>query len=156
LRSIVNIWWWKRFLPTCYYVNMWQVWTIQLAIIDVTWSVEWWVVYVAHIFCYCVTLTSHMANQASFLIMYLCFYMIMVKYNDQNMLYKSQQMRVGGSIKTQLSYDRDLLVLQWLHVSAMVGHLQVINSFTINEHTVFKCCVCLDIINFDTEKCVKQ
>jgi len=31
-----------------------------------------------------------MAVQASFLIMYLRFYMIMVEYYNQNMLYKSQ------------------------------------------------------------------
>jgi len=40
-------------------------------------------------------------------------------------------MRNGGSVKAQLSYDRDLLVWRWLHVSAVLGHLQVINCFTI-------------------------
>ena len=44
------------------------------------------------------------------------------------------QMRVGGSVKTQLSYDRDLLVWRWLHVSAVLGHLQVISSCTINKN----------------------
>ena len=43
------------------------------------------------------------------------------------------QMRVGGSVKTQLPYDRDLLVWRWLHVSAVLGHLQVISSFTMNN-----------------------
>ena len=43
-------------------------------------------------------------------------------------------MRVGGSVKTQLSYDRDLLVWRWLHVSAVLGHLQVISSFTNNNN----------------------
>jgi hypothetical protein len=43
-------------------------------------------------------------------------------------------MRVDGSIKTQLSYDRDLLVWRWLHVSAMFGHLQVISCFTANNN----------------------
>jgi hypothetical protein len=45
-------------------------------------------------------------------------------------------MRVGGSVKTQLLYDRDLLVWRWLHVSAILGHLQVISSFTINNNKV--------------------
>jgi hypothetical protein len=44
------------------------------------------------------------------------------------------QMRVGGSVKTQLSCDHDLLVWRWLHVSAVLGHLQVISSFTINNN----------------------
>ena len=44
------------------------------------------------------------------------------------------QMRVVGSVKTQLWYDRYLLVWRWLYVSAVLGHLQVINCFTINNH----------------------
>ena len=48
--------------------------------------------------------------------------------------YTHLQMRVGGSVKTQLSYDRDLLVWRWLHVSAVLGHLQVISFFTINNN----------------------
>jgi hypothetical protein len=44
------------------------------------------------------------------------------------------QMWVGGSVKTRLLYDRDLLVWQWLHVSAVLGHLQFIRSFTINNN----------------------
>ena len=43
-------------------------------------------------------------------------------------------MRVGGSVKTQLSYDRDLLVWQWLHVSAVLVNLQVINCFANNNN----------------------
>jgi len=37
------------------------------------------------------------------------------------------QIQVGGSVKTQLSYDRDLLVWRWQHVSAVLGHHQVIS-----------------------------
>ena len=37
------------------------------------------------------------------------------------------QMRVGGSVKTRLSKDRNLLVWRWRHVSAVLGHLQVIS-----------------------------
>ena len=39
-----------------------------------------------------------------------------------------------GPSKTQLSYDRDLLVWRWLHVSAVLCHLQVISCFTINNN----------------------
>ena len=35
------------------------------------------------------------------------------------------QMRVGGSVKTQLSKDRNLLVWRWRHVSAVLGHLHL-------------------------------
>ena len=42
-----------------------------------------------------------------------------------------------GSVKTQLSYEFNLLVWRWLHVSAVLGHLQVISSFTINKITWF-------------------
>jgi hypothetical protein len=43
------------------------------------------------------------------------------------------QRRVGGSVKTQLSYDRNLLVWRWLDVSAVLGHLQVMSCFTNNN-----------------------
>ena len=52
--------------------------------------------------------------------------------NSVNVTYT--QMRVGGSVKTQLSYDRYLLVWRWLHVSAVLGHLQVISCFKINNN----------------------
>jgi hypothetical protein len=44
--------------------------------------------------------------------------------------------RVGRSVKTQLSKQRNLLVRRW-HVSAVLGHLQVIKLFTIN------CSICI-------------
>ena len=44
------------------------------------------------------------------------------------------QMRVGGSVKTQLSCDRNLLVWRWLHVSSVLAHLQVISCFTTNNN----------------------
>jgi len=34
---------------------------------------------------------------------------------------------VVGSVKTQLSKDRNLLVWWWRHVSAVLGHLQIIS-----------------------------
>jgi hypothetical protein len=34
---------------------------------------------------------------------------------------------VGGSVKTQLSKNRNLLVWRWRHVSAVLGHVQVIS-----------------------------
>jgi hypothetical protein len=44
------------------------------------------------------------------------------------------QNRVVGSVETQLSYDRYLLVWQWLYISAVLGHLQVISCFTFNNN----------------------
>ena len=46
-------------------------------------------------------------------------------------------MRVGGFVNTQLLYDLGLLVWRWLHVSAVLGHLQFISSFTINNNTFY-------------------
>jgi hypothetical protein len=43
------------------------------------------------------------------------------------------QMRVGRSVKTQLSKEHNLLVRRWRHVSALLGHLQVSKLFTINS-----------------------
>ena len=42
-------------------------------------------------------------------------------------------MRVGRSVKPQLSKDRNLLVRRGRHVSAVLGHLQVNKLFTINS-----------------------
>ena len=59
------------------------------------------------------------------------------------------QMRVGGSVKPQLSYDRDLLVWRWLYVSALLGHLQVIGCFTINNKSrSHESCVLTDPLTF--------
>ena len=40
---------------------------------------------------------------------------------------KKLHIGVGGSVKRQLSKDRNLLVWRWRHVSAVLGHLQVIS-----------------------------
>jgi hypothetical protein len=49
-----------------------------------------------------------------------------------NKQYSPFQIRFGGSVETQMSCDRGLLVWRWLHVSAVFGHLQDISCFIIN------------------------
>jgi len=42
-------------------------------------------------------------------------------------LSKRERVRAGGSVKTRLSKDCNLLGWQWRHVLAVLGHLQVIS-----------------------------
>ena len=46
------------------------------------------------------------------------------------------ELRVGGSVKTQLFKDRNFLVWRWRHVSAVLGHLQVINTTTFQHKRI--------------------